>query len=100
MKDMETIEEAEITLILRRSKVRRIVLAFLVNTYPKYSYASEISRQTHLRLNEVCGALKGSPKRYRKENSLLEFGLVERIKKKNVFFYRSTKKAKDIWKLF
>jgi len=90
---------SEIIFSLRKSKVRQIVLEYLVRTYPESSYASEIARGTGLRMNEVCGALNGSPNRYKEENCLVKLGLVKKEKRKNFCNYIVTDKGCRVWKL-
>jgi len=88
----------EVIFALRKSKVRQVVLSCLVSIYPKKTYASEIARKTGLRLNEVCGALNGSPKRYQEKNSLVALGLVRKEKRKNKFLYTITVRGCEVWK--
>ncbi len=75
---------------LRKSRIRREVLGYLINIYPSKSYASEIARKTQLRTTDVCGALNGLSDRFKKENSLVDLNLVEKTKKDNYIFYRAT----------
>jgi predicted transcriptional regulator with HTH domain len=97
---IDTVWDAEVIFSLRRSKVRRDVLAYLVSVYPKYSYISEIARETELRINEVCGALNGSSNRYKKEISLVELGLVEKEEREGVWLYAATDAGKNAWRSF
>jgi predicted transcriptional regulator with HTH domain len=62
--------EPEVIFSLRKSRVRREVLTFLMGISPKCSYPSEIARRTHLNVNDVVGALHGTSGRYHRENSL------------------------------
>ncbi|MCK4247511.1 MAG: transcriptional regulator [Methanomicrobia archaeon] len=94
-----TVYDPEVVAPLRKSKVRRMVLSYLVNIYPHYSYPSEIARNTNLRATDVCGVLKGLSNRYKKENSLVDLGLVEKSGKKNGHFYNATKIGCKIWRL-
>ncbi len=59
--------DAELIILLRKSKTRQIVLEYFVSIYPEKSYPSEIARKIDPRLNEVCGALNGSPNRYQEK---------------------------------
>ena len=97
---MSTKIGSEVVFSLRRSRVRQLVLEYLVSIYPEESYASEISREIRIRLNEVCGALNGSPRRYEKENSLINLGLVKKEKRKNFYQYTATEKGCRVWNLF
>ena len=87
----------EIIFALRKSKARQKILEYLISIYPSGSYASEIARRTGLRLNKVCGALNGSPNRYKKEISLVGLGIVKKEKKKNMFLYKVTTEGISIW---
>ena len=91
--------DAELIISLRKSKIRRTVLEYLVSIYPESSYASEIARKIDLRLNEVCGALNGSPNRYKEKNSLVKLGLVKKEQTKSSYLYTATDKGCKIWKL-
>jgi predicted transcriptional regulator with HTH domain len=80
----------EVRVSLRKSKVRREVLEYLVNIYPKKVYASEIAEETEIGLNDVYGALNGVLNRYKKENSLVSLGLVTKEKTNGICFYFAT----------
>jgi len=95
----DTVCDAELIILLRKSKVRQMVLEYLVSIYPESSYASEIARKIDLRLNEVCGALNGSPNRYQEKNSLVNLGLVKKDERKHSHLYTATDKGCEIWKL-
>jgi len=92
--------DAEVRFSLRKSKVRRMVLRYLIDIYPKKVYASEIAKETDLRINEVCGALNGSSDRYKKESSLVELGLVEKDEREGTCFYSATERGRKMWGLF
>ncbi|RLB05638.1 MAG: hypothetical protein DRG59_08785 [Deltaproteobacteria bacterium] len=91
--------DAELIILLRKSKTRQMVLEYLVSIYPESSYPSEIARKIDLRLNEVCGALNGSPNRYKEKNSLVKLGLVKKEQTKSSYLYTATDKGCKIWKL-
>lgn len=91
--------DAEVIFSLRKSKVRRTVLSYLVDIPPKHSYPSEIARETGSRINEVCGALNGSSSRYKKENSLVKLELVEKDEREDIGIYAATDAGKKAWKL-
>ena len=76
-----------------------MVLEYLVSISPENSYPSEIARKIDLRLNEVCGALNGSPNRYKEKNSLVKLGLVKKEQTKSSYLYTATDKGCKIWKL-
>ena len=75
---------------LRKSRIRRKVLSYLISIYPSRSYASEIARKNRLRVTDVCGALNGLSDRFKKENSLVDLNLVEKTQRDNYVFYRAT----------
>jgi len=75
---------------LRKSRVRRKVLGYLLSIYPSRSYPSEIARKTRLRTTDVCGALNGLSDRFKKENSLVDLNLVEKTERDKYVFYRAT----------
>lgn len=88
--------DGRIVYALRKSKARRIVLSYLSTIYPCKSYPSEIARKTGLRANEVCGALNGSPKRYKKENSLVKLGLVKKEESESLDLYVVTEMGRKV----
>ena len=81
---------AKIRISLRKSKVRREVLRYLVEIYPKKVYASEIVVATGIGINDVYGALNGVLNRYKKGNSLVSLGLVTKEKTNGICFYSAT----------
>jgi predicted transcriptional regulator with HTH domain len=87
---MAEVQEPVAIFSLRKSRIRRIVLGYLISIYPSRSYASEIARKTRLRATDVCGALNGLPDRFKKENSLVDLNLVEKTEKDDYIFYRAT----------
>jgi predicted transcriptional regulator with HTH domain len=88
--NMAEVSEPTAIFALRKSRIRREVLGYLISIYPSRSYASEIARQTRLRATDVCGALNGLSDRFKKENSLVDLNLVEKTEKDNYIFYRAT----------
>ncbi|KYK38053.1 MAG: transcriptional regulator [Theionarchaea archaeon] len=82
---------------LRKSRIRREVLGYLISIYPSKSYASEIARKTRLRATDVCGALNGLSDRFKKETSLVDLNLVEKTEKDNYIFYRATELGARTW---
>ena len=84
---------------LRKSRIRRTVLHYLVNIYPNHSYPSEIARNTNLRPTDVCGVLNGLSDRFKEENSLVNLELVEKNEENNVCVYCATKIGCKVWKL-
>ena len=82
--------DAELIILLRKSKVRQMVLEYLVSISPESSYPSEIARETGLGINEVYGALNDVSNRYKKENSLVNLNLVKQERKNNIWVYSAT----------
>ncbi len=82
---------------LRKSRIRRLVLGYLLSIYPGRSYASEIARKTQLRVTDVCGALNGLSDRFKKETSLVDLNLVEKTEKDNYIFYKATELGARTW---
>ena len=83
---------------LRRSLVRRRVLASLVKVYPNGLRISEVCRDTGLAPNEVVGALRGIPNQYLSANSLIALGMVEEMVLKGshaIRLYRASKSTID-----
>jgi len=95
----DTVWDAEVIILLRKSKTRQMVLEYLVSIHPEKSYPLEIARKINLRSTDVCGALNGVSHRFKKENGLVNLNLVEKIEEKGVFLYGATKLGCKIWKL-
>lgn len=89
--------EPVVVFALRKSRIRRLVLGYLLSIYPETSYASEIARKTQLRVTDVCGALNGLSDRFKKETSLVDLNLVEKTEKNNYIFYRATEMGARTW---
>ncbi|MEA1993721.1 MAG: archaellum operon transcriptional activator EarA family protein [Euryarchaeota archaeon] len=82
---------------LRKSRVRREVLEYIVGTYPKGNQISMISKSINTGYNSVYGALEGVKGRYKKENSLLNLKLVEKEINKDINLYYATSLGVEIW---
>ncbi|MEA1993728.1 MAG: archaellum operon transcriptional activator EarA family protein [Euryarchaeota archaeon] len=89
---------AKIRVSLRRSKLRREVLIYLVDIHPKKAYTAEISKEAELRSTDVCGALNGLSDRFKKERSLVNLGLVKRTKEGDHWFYWATETGCNVSK--
>jgi len=90
----------EIIFSLRKSKVRREVLEYLVNVHPDKAYISVISKSTEIGINEVYGALNGVKGRYKKENSLISLGLVGKEVKNDIYLYYVTPLGVEVWRSY
>ena len=88
----------EIIFSLRKSKVRREVLGYLVNVHPNKVYISVISKSTEIGINEVYGALNGVKGRYKKENTLISLGLVDKEIKNGICLYCATPFGVEVWR--
>jgi len=84
---------------LRKSRMRRKVLEYLISIHPAQSYPSEIARKIRISSTDVCGALNGVPNRFREENSLVSLGLVERTEENDGRRYGVTERGCRMWKL-
>ncbi|MEA1994106.1 MAG: archaellum operon transcriptional activator EarA family protein [Euryarchaeota archaeon] len=94
---MDVEQQGNLIASLRKSKTRRNVLEYLIDIRPKRSYPSEISRSIKIQSTDVCGALKGVPKRFKEENSLTALGLVEKIENEGKLLYRATPLGCKTW---
>jgi hypothetical protein len=98
-------EELQTLAKVKRSRIRREVLRYLVLEYPEMTNASSIAFELRSHLIDVCGVLHGALPRYREEDSLVALGLIEEITKvggysHNRKFYRSTEKARSFYKKY
>ena len=50
----DTVWDAELIILLRKSKTRQMVLEYLVSIHPEKSYPLEIARKINLRSTDVC----------------------------------------------
>ena len=95
----DTVWDAKIRISLRKSKIRRTVLEYLVSVYPKKAYVAEVARETDLRPTDVCGVLNGLSDRFKKENSLVDLGLVKKHEEKDTCLYSATEVGCEILRL-
>ncbi len=97
-------EEWQIVTLLRKSRIRKEVLGFLVSSAPDEINASSISKKLGYALCDVCGVLHGLSSRYKEENSLVALGLVEEMIKvrgsKGITLYRVTDRGKHIYERY
>ena len=91
---------SKIIFSLRKSKVRREVLGYLVNVHPNKVYISVISKSTEIGINEVYGALNGVKGRYKKENTLISLGLVDKEIKNGICLYYATPFGVEVWRSY
>lgn len=81
---------------LRRSRVRTEIVMYLYKIYPRASYPAEISRNTGIDSTNVLGGLRGMGNRFDESNSLLKMGLVDKIERDNMVYYRLSNRGKDL----
>ncbi len=81
---------------LRRSRVRTEIVMYLYKIYPKDSYPAEMSRNIGIDPTNILGGLRGMSNRFDESNSLLKMGLVDRIERDNVAYYRLSEPGKDL----
>lgn len=81
---------------LRRSRVRTEIIMYLYGIYPEASYPAEIGRGTGIDATNVIGALRGMGSRFDESNSLLELGLVDKIRDNGATYYKLTGQGKSL----
>ncbi len=82
---------------LRRSNIRKKIAEYLFEISPSCSYTSEIAYNVKTTPTNVLGAIRGMGNRYKKDESLIDLGLVEEKKSnKNIKFYSLTPLGKEI----
>jgi len=81
---------------LRRSRVRTEIIMYLYKIYPKESYPAEIARNTGIDPTNILGGLRGMNNRFDESNSLLKMGLVEKIERDSVTYYRLSEPGKEL----
>lgn len=91
---MKVLEPA-ITRSLKKSRVRKDVLLFLLKIYPKGSYVAEIAARIEADPSNVIGALRGN-RRYKSSMSLASLGLVKGEEVKETRFYRLSDRGMEI----
>ena len=86
----------EILRSLRRSRVRTEIVMYLYKIYPRASYPAEISRNIGVDPTNILGGLRGMGSRFDESNSLLKMGLVDKIERENIAYYRLSERGKDL----
>jgi hypothetical protein len=86
----------EILRALRRSRVRTEILMYLYKIYPRASYPAEISRNTGIDSTNILGGLRGMSSRFDESSSLLKQGIVEKIERGDVTYYRLSERGKAL----
>lgn len=82
---------------LRRSNVRKKIAEYLFEISPSGSYTSEIAYSVKTTPTNVIGAIRGMGTRYKKEESLLNLNIVEKLDSPlNIKIYRLTDFGKEI----
>ena len=93
------IEEERVEKILRslrRSRVRTEIVMYLYKIYPRASYPAEMSRNIEIDPTNILGGLRGMGNRFDESNSLLKMGLVDKIERDNVVYYRLSERGKEL----
>ena len=86
----------EILRSLRRSRVRTEIVMYLYKIYPRASYPAEMSRNIGVDPTNILGGLRGMGSRFDESNSLLKMGLVDKIERENIAYYRLSERGKDL----
>jgi len=94
MVEEERVEE--ILRSLRRSRVRTEVIMYLYKIYPRASYPAEMSRNIGVDPTNILGGLRGMGSRFDESNSLLKMGLVDKIERENIAYYRLSERGKEL----
>jgi len=86
----------DVSRALRRSRVRTEIMMYLYKIYPRASYPAEISRNTGIDPTNILGGLRGMGNRFDETNSLLQSGLVDKIERDNIMYYRLSEPGKKL----
>jgi predicted transcriptional regulator with HTH domain len=86
----------EILRSLRRSRVRTEIIMYLYKIYPRASYPAEMSRNIGVDPTNILGGLRGMGSRFDESNSLLKMGLVDKIEREKIAYYRLSEPGKDL----
>jgi predicted transcriptional regulator with HTH domain len=86
----------EILRSLRRSRVRTEIIMYLYKIYPRASYPAEMSRNIEVDPTNILGGLRGMGSRFDESSSLLKMGLVEKIERENIAYYRLSERGKEL----
>ena len=86
----------EILRSLRRSRVRTEIIMYLYKIYPRASYPAEMSRNIGVDPTNILGGLRGMGNRFDESNSLLKMGLVEKVERENIAYYRLSERGKGL----
>ena len=86
----------DISRSLRRSRVRTEIVMHLYKIYPQESYPAEIARNIGIDPTNILGGLRGMGTRFDESNSLLNMGLVDKIERDNVTYYRLSEPGKKL----
>ena len=92
MVEAERVEE--ILRSLRRSRVRTEIVMYLYKIYPRASYPAEMSRNIGVDPTNILGGLRGMGSRFDESNSLLKMGLVDKIEREKIAYYRLSERGK------
>jgi hypothetical protein len=94
MVEEERVEE--ILRSLRRSRVRTEIVMYLYKIYPRASYPAEMSRNIRIDPTNILGGLRGMGSRFDESNSLLKMGLVDKIERESIAYYRLSERGKEL----
>jgi len=86
----------EILRSLRRSRVRTEIVMYLYKIYPRASYPAEMSRNIGVDPTNILGGLRGMGSRFDESNSLLKMGLVDKIEREKIAYYRLSERGKEL----
>jgi len=85
---------------LRKSRVKREIIALLASNPRKMFRLVDIARNTRNYASTVYGALHGLDGHFKRESSLVELGLVEVVKVEYFKLYKISSLGMRTWKLF
>ena len=94
MVEEERVEE--ILRSLRRSRVRTEIVMYLYKIYPRASYPAEMSRNIGVDPTNILGGLRGMGNRFDESNSLLKMGLVDKVEREKIAYYRLSERGKEL----
>lgn len=85
---------------LRKSRVKREIIALLVSNPRKMFRLVETAKNTQNYVSTIYGALNGLNGHFKRESSLVELGLVEVVKVEYFKLYKISSLGMRAWKLF
>ncbi len=85
----------DISRSLKKSRVRSEIIMYLYNNYPEASYPAEIAENTGIDPTNILKGLNGSG-RFGAAKSLLNQGVVEKMERGDVTYYRLSERGKSL----